>query len=311
MVFILLLPSSVWIFSLVRWTFLIVSKVFSARSASSWWERTSGWFERWLTPFMVKKLEKYKYLSILILLNNVKFVRVKNRYSLKNSFLKYSKFMSKLSAKKLNQIFSFLETRFPNAETELNYNNGFQLLIAVMMSAQTTDKQVNKVTDSLFKKIKKPEDVITLGLPKFEQSIKSIGLYKSKAKNIYQTSQILIDQGGQIPDTEVELVKLPGVWEKTAKVVLHVLFGQPVIAVDTHVHRICNRLGIVKTKAPLQTSKLLEAVIPNQYKQTAHHCMILFWRYVCTARNPKCDQCELSQICPFFTSLNKLRNAKN
>lgn len=119
--------------------------------------------------------------------------------------------MSKLSAKKLNQIFSFLETRFPNAETELNYNNGFQLLIAVMMSAQTTDKQVNKVTDSLFKKIKKPEDVITLGLPKFEQSIKSIGLYKSKAKNIYQTSQILIDQGGQIPDTEVELVKLPGV----------------------------------------------------------------------------------------------------
>lgn len=213
--------------------------------------------------------------------------------------------MKSISKAKLDQIFSYLIERFPNAETELNYSNGFQLLIAVMMSAQTTDKQVNKVTDSLFKKVKKPEDVLAMGLEKFEQAIKTIGLYKSKAKNVYATSQILANQGGKIPNTEAALVQLPWVWEKTAKVVLHVLFGEPVIAVDTHVHRICNRLWIVKTKAPLQTSKLLETVIPNQYKQAAHHCMILFGRYQCTARNPKCSECALQAICPYFRSLKK------
>ena len=202
-------------------------------------------------------------------------------------------------------IFSYLEQLFPNADTELNYETPFQLLVAVILSAQTTDKQVNKVTATLFQTIKQPEDVLKLGHPAFEQAIKSIGLYKGKAKNIYQTSELLVEKKGKIPKTEAELVKLPGVWEKTAKVVLHVLYKKPVIAVDTHVHRVCNRLGIVDTKTPLQTSKLLETLIPKKYKQIAHHCIILFGRYYCTARNPKCAQCKLNQICPYFMSLKQ------
>lgn len=211
---------------------------------------------------------------------------------------------TKLSTKKLNQIFSYFLEQFPNAQTELHYGNLFQLLIAVALSAQATDKQVNKVTASLFQKIQKPDDIIAMGFEDFEQSIKSIGLYKSKAKNLRKTAEILVARWWVIPDTEQELIKLPWVWEKTAKVILHVWFHQPVIAVDTHVHRVCNRLGIVKTKQPLQTSKLLETRIPNQYKQIAHHAMILFGRYQCTARNPKCQDCKLQKLCHFFTSLS-------
>lgn len=184
--------------------------------------------------------------------------------------------MKKLKKSDFKTIFSYLKQLFPNADTELNYDTPFQLLVAVILSAQTTDKQVNKVTATLFQMIKQPEDVITLGYFSFEQAIKSIGLYKSKAKNIFQTSELLIAKKGRIPKTEKDLMKLPGVGEKTAKVVLHVLYKKPVIAVDTHVHRICNRLGMVQTKTPLQTSKLLETIIPNKYKQIAHHCMILF-----------------------------------
>ena len=213
--------------------------------------------------------------------------------------------MKQLKKPDFKTIFSYLEQFFPNADTELNYETPFQLLVAVILSAQTTDKQVNKVTATLFQTIKQPEDVLKLGHPAFEQAIKSIGLYKGKAKNIYQTSELLVEKKGKIPKTEAELVKLPGVWEKTAKVVLHVLYKKPVIAVDTHVHRVCNRLGIVDTKTPLQTSKLLETLIPKKYKQIAHHCIILFGRYYCTARNPKCAQCKLNQICPYFTSLKK------
>lgn len=210
--------------------------------------------------------------------------------------------MAALKGKKiLSQIFEILSSQFPDAKTELNYENGFQLLIAVIMSAQTTDKQVNKVTSSLFQKIKKPEDIITMGLETFEKEIKSIGLYKSKAKNIFMTSQILATQNWIIPHTEAELIKLPGVGEKTAKVVLHVLFEEPVIAVDTHVHRVCNRLGIVKTTTPLQTSKLLEIRIPDRYKRIAHHSLILFWRYTCKARNPQCHHCPLKSFCSFFS----------
>lgn len=210
--------------------------------------------------------------------------------------------MKKLKKSDFKTIFSYLKQLFPNADTELNYETPFQLLVAVILSAQTTDKQVNKVTATLFQMIKQPEDVITLGYFSFEQAIKSIGLYKSKAKNIFETSELLIAKKGRIPKTEKDLMKLPGVGEKTAKVVLHVLYKKPVIAVDTHVHRICNRLGMVQTKTPLQTSKLLETIIPNKYKQIAHHCMILFWRYYCTARNPKCKECQLQKLCLYFNS---------
>lgn len=210
--------------------------------------------------------------------------------------------MPKLKKSDFKTIFSYLEQLFPNADTELNYETPFQLLIAVMMSAQTTDKQVNKVTDKLFQTIYQPEDVLKMGHATFEQAIKSVNLYRGKAKHIYQTSELLAAKKGKIPKTEAELVKLPGVGEKTAKVVLHVLYKKPVIAVDTHVHRVCNRLGIVKTTTPLQTSKLLETTIPNEYKSIAHHCMILFGRYLCTARKPKCSECQLQKLCPYFRS---------
>ena len=213
--------------------------------------------------------------------------------------------MAKISTKKFDQIFSYFLELYPNAQTELNFDNGFQLLVAVALSAQATDKQVNKVTASLFQKVKKPDDILQMGFENFEQSIKSIGLYKSKARNLRKTAQILAQGDGVIPSTQDELVKLPWVWEKTAKVILHVLYHQPVIAVDTHVHRICNRLGIVKTAQPLQTSKLLETLIPNQYKQIAHHAMILFGRYFCTARNPKCADCKLQEICRYYKDLPK------
>lgn len=218
--------------------------------------------------------------------------------------------MAKISTKKFDQIFSYFLELYPNAQTELNFDNGFQLLVAVALSAQATDKQVNKVTASLFQKVKKPEDILQMGFENFEQSIKSIGLYKSKAKNLRKTAQILAQGDGVIPDTQDELVKLPWVWEKTAKVILHVLYHQPVIAVDTHVHRICNRLGIVKTAQPLQTSKLLETLIPNQYKQIAHHAMILFGRYFCTARNPKCADCKLQEICRYYKDLPKTKTSQ-
>ena len=218
--------------------------------------------------------------------------------------------MAKISTKKFDQIFSYFLELYPNAQTELNFDNGFQLLVAVALSAQATDKQVNKVTSSLFQKVKKPDDILQMGFENFEQSIKSIGLYKSKARNLRKTAQILAQGDGVIPSTQDELVKLPWVWEKTAKVILHVLYHQPVIAVDTHVHRICNRLGIVKTAQPLQTSKLLETLIPNQYKQIAHHAMILFGRYFCTARNPKCADCKLQEICRYYKDLPKTKTSQ-
>lgn len=208
--------------------------------------------------------------------------------------------MKTLNKKDYSYIFSYLEELFPNADTELHYETPFQLLTAVILSAQTTDKQVNKVTDTLFEKIKQPEDVIKMGHKKFENAIKSIWLYKGKAKHIFETSKILAENWGNIPKSEKELIKLPWVWEKTAKVVLYVLYKKPVIAVDTHVHRVCNRLWIVQTKTPLQTSKLLETKIPNEYKLLAHHCIILFWRYYCTARNPKCEWCKLKKLCLYY-----------
>ena len=209
--------------------------------------------------------------------------------------------MKKLKDSDYDIIFSYLEELFPNADTELHFNTPFQLLVAVILSAQTTDKQVNKVTDKLFQTIKEPQDILNMGLKKFEKSINSINLYRNKAKYIYKTSEILALKNWEIPKTEEELIKLPWVWEKTAKVVVYVLYKKPVIAVDTHVHRVCNRLWIVQTKTALQTSKLLEERIPSQYKLIAHHCIILFGRYQCMARSPKCESCRLQSLCLYFT----------
>jgi len=201
----------------------------------------------------------------------------------------------------LKPIFAYLQKLFPDAKTELNYSTPFQLLVAVILSAQTTDKQVNKVTNILFQKIKQPKDLIKLWFDDFKTHIKTIGLYNGKAKNIRATANILVKK--PLPKTLQWLQELPWVGEKTAKVIGQVLYDMPVIAVDTHVHRVCNRLWIVKTNSPLQTSKLLEKVIPNTYKSIAHHCLILFGRYYCTARNPKCETCKLQKICVYYKTI--------
>lgn len=202
------------------------------------------------------------------------------------------------------QIFTYLQELFPDAKTELHYKTDFQLLVAVMLSAQTTDTQVNKTTAKLFPIVKKPEDLVKLWLDKFTQSIKSVNLYKTKGKHIFETAQMLLKQKSKIPETIKELMMFPGVGEKTAKVIVHILYNQGVIAVDTHVHRVANRLGIVKTNSPLQTSKLLETKIPKTYKDIAHDTIVLFWRYHCTARKPRCQECKLQTICRRYKSEN-------
>lgn len=197
------------------------------------------------------------------------------------------------------EIFETLNNLFPNADTELKYTTNFQLLVAVIMSAQSTDKQVNKITDTLFKAIKEPKDVINMWLEKFTKAISSVNYYKNKAKYIFETSKIL-DKNPNFLCADLEtLQKLPWVWIKTAKVISYVLFGSKVIAADTHVHRVSNRLWLVNTKTPKKTSENLEKIVPNKYKKIAHHTLILFWRYHCTAKNPKCDTCPFINICKY------------
>ena len=208
-----------------------------------------------------------------------------------------------MQKKDIDFIFQTLDKLYPNADTELKFWNDFQLVLAVVMSAQTTDKQVNKVTEQLFKKIKTPEDVINMWLDKLTKSISSINYYNNKAKHIFELSKMLNKEPQLLcPDLE-QLQKLPGVWIKTAKVISYVLFWSKVIAVDTHVHRVANRLWLVNTKSPEKTSQELEKLVPDKYKETAHHTLILFGRYHCTARNPKCIECPLTETCKYKKSL--------
>ena len=243
--------------------------------------------------------------------------------------------------KKFAIIFTYLKELFPNPETELHYSTPFQFLVAVMLSAQATDVQVNKVTDKIFHKIKKPEDLLTMGFDSFERSIRSVNYYHSKAKHIFATAKIIQNlelrtlwlRKGQvqnekiktyknwIPDTLEELMELPWVGIKTAKLVAHVLYDKPFIAVDTHIHRVSNRLWLVKSPilkdsspfktkgahtilSPEKTSELLEKRIPDEYKDHAHHALVLFGRYYCTARNPKCEDCKLKTICLYYKKTN-------
>lgn len=226
-------------------------------------------------------------------------------------------------------IFTYLKELFPDPKTELLYNNQFNLIVAVILSAQTTDIQVNKVTSRIFKIIKSPQDIIQIWQSKIRKSISSINYYKTKTKNIFWLSELIVDKKKLkdlwiikyntykeknntyfIPKNIEDLQKLPWIGEKTAKVISHVLFWTPVIAVDTHVHRVCNRWWIISTKTPEQTSKLLENIIPKQYKSIAHHSIILFGRYYCTARNPKCQSCKLQNICKRYKD-NKHNLDKN
>ena len=203
--------------------------------------------------------------------------------------------------KKINFVKEKLFKMYPENKTELKYENPYQLLVAVMMSAQTTDKQVNKANEKFFKVLKSPQDAINLWVDKIKEYIKTIWFYNNKAKNIYGTSKILLEKyNWEIPKNLEELVKLPWVWIKTAKVVLAVLYNQPYLPVDTHVHRVLNRLWIVKTKTPLETDKKAALILDKDATWKLHHSLIFFGRYHCTARKPKCDQCPFTEICEYY-----------
>ena len=197
-------------------------------------------------------------------------------------------------------MFGRLLKKIPNPTTELSYSTSFELLVAVTLSAQATDKSVNQVTDILFPLANTPETIFELGETKLRDTIKSIGLFNSKAKHIIQTCRILIDKyNSKVPETRKELEALPGVGRKTANVVLNTAFGQPTIAVDTHIYRVANRTAIASGKTVLEVEKKLIKFIPDEFKVPAHHLMILHGRYVCKARSPYCNDCTLLDLCEY------------
>ncbi|GAB3802508.1 endonuclease III [Virgibacillus kimchii] len=192
-----------------------------------------------------------------------------------------------------------MERMFPDAQCELNHQNPFELVIAVLLSAQCTDALVNKVTADLFKKYKTPEDYLAVPLMELERNIKSIGLYRNKAKNIRKLCQMLIDDyGGEVPRSKTELMKLAGVGRKTANVVASVAFNEPAIAVDTHVERVSKRLAFCRWKdSVLEVEETLMKKVPKEEWSATHHRMIFFGRYHCKARNPNCPECPLLEVC--------------
>ncbi len=201
---------------------------------------------------------------------------------------------------RIREIFLFFSKNNPDPKSELNWKNDFTLLVAVMLSAQSTDKQVNKVTENLFKIIQKPEDVINLGLKELKENIKSIGLYNAKAENIYKTSQILIDaHNSKVPDSIENLESLHGVGRKTANVILSVLFKKNTIAVDTHVFRVSKRLGLSSSGNVLGVEKDLLVKIPKEFLYHAHNWLILHGRYTCKAKNYNCKNCGIANLCNF------------
>lgn len=204
-----------------------------------------------------------------------------------------------ISKKKALEMLNIIDEMFPDAECELNHRNPFDLTIAVLLSAQCTDALVNRVTASLFEKYHTPEDYVSVSLEELMDDIRSIGLYRNKAKNIQALCHILIEQyNGEVPTTHEELVKLPGVGQKTANVVVSVAFGIPALAVDTHVERVSKRLGMCRWKDNVkQVEDTLCKIVPKERWTKTHHQLIFFGRYHCTARNPKCDVCPLLKDC--------------
>lgn len=198
------------------------------------------------------------------------------------------------------EFFSRLQAGNPEPKGELNYTNPYTLLVAVALSAQATDIGVNKATESLFKIVFTPQDMLDLGEAKLKDHIKTIGLFNSKAKNVMMAAEILVrDHGGEVPQDRDMLEKLPGVGRKTANVVLNIAFGQPTIAVDTHLFRVGNRTGLAKGKTPLAVELKLEKRIPKDFLLHSHHWLILHGRYVCKARKPDCPSCVVRDLCSF------------
>ncbi|MDR2328451.1 MAG: endonuclease III [Comamonas sp.] len=200
----------------------------------------------------------------------------------------------------IQPFFATLKAANPSPQTELEYTSVFELLAAVLLSAQATDVGVNKATRKLFPVANTPQAILALGLEGLEGYIKTIGLYRSKAKHLMETCRILVERhDGKVPDTREALEALPGVGRKTANVVLNVAFGQPTMAVDTHIFRVSNRTGLAPGKNPLEVEKQLMQRVPDDYAVDSHHWLILLGRYVCQARKPRCWECLVSSYCDF------------
>ena len=198
------------------------------------------------------------------------------------------------------EFFSRLAADNPHPETELESGNPYQLLVAVVLSAQATDVGVNKATRELFQEVHTPVQMVELGEEKLKEHIKTIGLFNTKAKNVIALSeQLIADHGGQVPDDRDELEKLPGVGRKTANVVMNVAFGAETFAVDTHIFRVGNRTGLARGKTPLAVELKLEKIVPQPFRLHAHHWLILHGRYVCKARTPECWRCVVADLCAF------------
>jgi endonuclease-3 len=198
------------------------------------------------------------------------------------------------------RIFERLRAANPEPRSELVWRTPYELLVAVVLSAQATDRSVNAATRTLFRVANTPQAMVALGEEKLAEYIRTIGLYRTKAKNIVALSRLLIERhGGQVPRSREELEALPGVGRKTANVVLNVAFGEPTVAVDTHIFRVANRTGLAPGKNPLEVEKKLLRVTPPEFLRHAHHWLILHGRYVCTARKPKCPQCPIRDLCEF------------
>lgn len=205
-----------------------------------------------------------------------------------------------MNPEKRREIFTRFRAANPHPTTELEYGSDFQLLIAVLLSAQATDKAVNIATRKFFPKYPTPEAIFSLGEDGLAEYIKTIGLYKTKAKNTIATCKILIEQhGSQVPQNREALEALPGVGRKTANVVLNTAFGQPTIAVDTHIFRVANRTRIAPGKDVVAVEKGLEKFVAEEFRQDAHHWLILHGRYICVARTPKCPQCGIADLCEY------------
>ncbi|HZS68376.1 MAG TPA: endonuclease III [Burkholderiales bacterium] len=205
-----------------------------------------------------------------------------------------------MNPQKRAEIFRRFRAANPNPTTELNYRTPYELLVAVVLSAQATDKSVNKATAVLFQKYDSPQKMVQLGVAGLEEYIKTIGLYRNKAKNVVELSRILVEKhAGEVPQTREALEALPGVGRKTANVVLNTAFGQPTVAVDTHIFRVANRTGIAPGKDPRQVEDRLVKFTPPEYLKDVHHWLILHGRYVCIARKPGCPECLIRDLCEY------------
>ncbi len=205
-----------------------------------------------------------------------------------------------MNSEKRRAIYSKLRALDPDPGTELNYQTPFELLVAVILSAQATDVSVNKATGKLYKVANTPKAIVDLGVAGLKSYIRTIGLYNNKAENIVKTCRLLIDTfAGEVPRTREQLQSLPGVGRKTANVVLNTAFGEPTIAVDTHIFRVANRTGLAQGKTPLAVERRLTRLTPDEFKKDAHHWLILHGRYICKARKPQCGTCPIVEWCEY------------